>query len=86
MKEFEVRIKNSAFKELSQLPSNLSNLILSKITDLATNPYPIGCKKLIGFTDFWRLRINNYRIIYSINDKILKIEVIKIRHRRDVYR
>ncbi|MCA6364354.1 MAG: type II toxin-antitoxin system RelE/ParE family toxin [Bacteroidetes bacterium] len=60
--------------------------IIQLIEDLATSPRPQGCKKLAGQkSDFWRVRSGNYRIIYSIEDNILTVTVIRIGHRRDVY-
>ncbi|GAI91672.1 unnamed protein product, partial [marine sediment metagenome] len=60
--------------------------ISNKISSLAENPYPEGYKKLKGSENDYRIRIGNYRIVYSIYNEILTIEVIKISHRKDIYR
>jgi len=53
---------------------------------LAENPRPAGCKKLKGtHEDLWRIRIGNYRVIYTINDTIQIIDIQKIGHRKDIY-
>jgi mRNA interferase RelE/StbE len=54
--------------------------------DLVNNPRPDGCKKLVGLDNIYRIRVGLYRIVYRIEDEILYIEVIKIGHRKDVYR
>ncbi len=59
--------------------------IIQSIQLLSENPRPHGCKKLSG-REAWRIRVGNYRIIYEIDNKHLRILIIVIRHRRDVYR
>ncbi len=56
-----------------------------KIMALAENPRPPGCKKLKGYKDQWRVRVGNYRVVYTVNDQKLLVEVTRIRHRTDVY-
>jgi mRNA interferase RelE/StbE len=53
---------------------------------LANNPRPFGCKKLAGAKDAYRIRVGVYRIIYTIRDNVLIVEVVKIDNRKDVYR
>lgn len=82
---YKVVFAKSAKKELEKLSKSLGLKILSKIDGLASNPRPIGCKKLED-SDNYRIRINDYRVIYSIYDKELVIDVIKIGHRKQIYR
>jgi mRNA interferase RelE/StbE len=56
------------------------------IEALATNPRPPGCRKLAGYKDVLRIRVGTYRVLYSVNDKRIIVIVLKIGHRRDVYR
>lgn len=56
------------------------------IDDLAETPRPPGTKKLAGMADRWRIRVGDYRIIYDIRDGMLTILVVKVGHRKDVYR
>lgn len=84
MAEYKVRLKRSAFKELYKLPKKDIRHILTKIDGLAKNPRPPKCERLSG-SERYRLRHGTYRIIYSIEDDILIVWVIKIGHREDVY-
>ena len=56
------------------------------IEDLADDPMPVGCKKLVGSEHTYRIRVGDYRIVYDIQNANLTVFVIRIRHRRDVYR
>ncbi len=85
MAKYSVFILPSAQKEISKLPKPIQNKILKVLIALGENPRPVGCKKLVG-VDAWRVRVSDYRIVYSIEDHILKIEVIRVAHRKDVYR
>ena len=55
-------------------------------TTLASNPRPRGCRKLVGAGNDWRVRVRDYRIIYEIADTIRVVRIMRIRHRREVYR
>lgn len=59
--------------------------IVPKIESLAAEPRPSGCKKLRGEKSRWRLRVGDYRVIYSIDDRAHVVDVIAIRHRREAY-
>ena len=82
---YKIRFKKSALKEFEKLPLNLQQNLAVNIAHLADTPRPIGCKKLKGTKNIWRIRNGDYRIIYSVEDHVLMIEVIKIGHRREVY-
>lgn len=84
--KYSIKYKRSAFEELLQLPSNIAHKIKTAIDILSENPRPLGCKKLKGSDKDYRIRIGNYRVVYTITDTILIITVIKIAHRKDVYR
>lgn len=85
MAKYEVMVLPSAQKEITKLPKPIQTKVLKALVSLADNPRPVGCKKLVG-TSAWRFRIGEYRIVYSIEDNILTIEVIRVAHRKDVYR
>lgn len=85
MKLFSIAYTEEALKELKHIPKKQVAKIISKIELLAENPYPTGVKKLKGKMDLQRIRVGDYRVIYSIEKNILLIEVIRIRHRKDVY-
>ena len=96
---YRIEIKPSAQKELAKIPKTSALKIIDKInahlnyspTDekiksLAKDPRPSGCKKLTGTDHSFRVRIGNNRVVYSIFDDRLIIQVIKIGHRKDVYK
>ena len=84
--EYQIQIKKSAIKELSKLPKPIATKVSKVIDQFKNNPYPKGYKKLKGSDKDYRVRIGNYRILYSIYDNLLIVEVIKIGHRKDVYK
>ncbi|MEI6084420.1 MAG: type II toxin-antitoxin system RelE/ParE family toxin [Verrucomicrobiota bacterium] len=53
---------------------------------MAVNPRPPGCKKLKGYHDLWRVRLGDYRVIYSIDDRARAVDVNAVRHRSEAYR
>ncbi|MBD3375387.1 type II toxin-antitoxin system RelE/ParE family toxin [candidate division KSB1 bacterium] len=67
------------------MPKRKVPKIIHKIDILASNPYPSGCKKLIGSEHTFRLRVNQYRIIYTVKDDILVVERIRICRRKSAY-
>ena len=83
---YNIVFTTSAEKELQQLPEVDINRIIQRIENLANVPKPTGVRKIKGKQGLWRLRSGNYRIIYSIFQNQLTIEIIRIRHRKDVYR
>ena len=85
MASYSIEIKRSAAKELTQLPPKDRGRIIARIQALADDPRPVGAEKLSG-QDRYRVRQGDYRILYEIEDQVLRIMVVKIGHRRDVYR
>ena len=83
---YKIQIDNKVIKDLRKIDKVWQQRILTKIkTTLVENPY--SGKKLVGdLSNFYRLRVGDYRIIYEIFDNIITVEVIKISHRRDIYR
>ncbi len=86
MKKYAITYKQSASEELLQLPANVAYKVLAAINNLSENPRPYNCIKLKGSINEYRIRIANYRVLYTIKDAVLLIIVIKIAHRKDVYR
>ena len=84
---YEIGFKPSALKELRKLDEVARKVIVSEIDLLAENPRPDGCKKLKGEVNLCRIRVfGNYRVVYEIQDRVLVVTVVKVAHRRDVYR
>lgn len=82
---YALSILPSAQKELARLSDSDYRRVVAAIQGLATTPRPVGCKKLTG-SDEWRIRVGQYRVVYEIEDAALVVTVIKVGHRRDVYR
>lgn len=85
MASYKLLIKPSAAKELENLAAKPRRQIARKIQSLAGDPRPHGCEKLSG-GDLYRIRQGSYRILYGIQDKAFSVVVIRIGHRREVYR
>ncbi|MFZ1805420.1 MAG: type II toxin-antitoxin system RelE/ParE family toxin [Nitrospira sp.] len=83
---YRVVMKRSAEKELKTVPLSDLKRIVDRIRSLAQQPRPSGSEKLSGESERYRIRQGDYRIVYGIDDAALLIEVVKIGHRREVYR
>jgi mRNA interferase RelE/StbE len=84
--EYQILFTRSASKELESLPQTASWRVVEAIELLAVEPRPSGVTKLQGPYDLWRIRVGDYRVIYSVGDRQKVIEIHRIRHRRDAYR
>lgn len=85
MENYKISLKRSVIKDLSKVPKKEVQRIMKRIGSLAENPRPPQSKKLSG-SEYYRIRQGSYRILYSIEDGELIIFVIKVAHRKDVYR
>ena len=85
MAAYELMIRPSVRKDVKKIPGPELRKILDRIETLRENPRPPGSVKLSG-KEYYRIRKGDYRIIYEIQDEVLVIIVIKIGHRRDIYR
>jgi mRNA interferase RelE/StbE len=85
MAPYDLRLKPSVAKDLRGIPSGDLGRILSRIEALRDDPRPPGCEKLSGQQKY-RLRQGSYRILYRVSDEELLVEVVKVGHRREVYR
>ena len=86
MEKYKVSIKRSAVKEIEAIPQKKERQrIIRRIGQLAEDPRPPGSKKLSG-NEKYRVRQGSYRIVYSIEDYELIVVVVKVGHRKDVYR
>lgn len=84
---YSVSINPSALKELGKLPKATAKKAGKAIDALAEDPRPVGVKKLKRTDEhLYRIRIGDYRIIYSIEDEIKIIDILKIGHRKEIYR
>ena len=86
MAKYRILIKPSAVKEIENIPLKKDRRrVAERISKLAENPRPPGCEKLSG-QDKYRVRQGRYRIVYSIEDQDLVVYVVKVGHRKDIYR
>jgi len=84
---YRVLIKPSAGKELASVGSKADRLrIIAKIQGLAANPRPHGSEKLAGYSDRYRVRQGNFRVVYLIDDDRDEVTVFKVGDRKEVYR
>lgn len=86
MASYRVEIARAAAKDLRGIDRKWIPMIVAAIETLESDPRPAGCKKLAGSDHTYRLRIGDYRVVCEIHDAKLIILVVRIRHRRDVYR
>lgn len=85
MEKYKIEVKKSAVKEIKNLPSSYLNKIVDRISKLAFNPRPEGCVKLSS-EEKYRIRVGTYRVLYEVNDNLLIVVVVKVAHRKSVYR
>lgn len=85
MARFDLRLKPSVAKDLHGIPQEDVRRILARIETLRENPRPPGSEKLSG-QERYRVRQGNYRILYTVADAEVVVEIVKIGHRREVYR
>ena len=86
MANYEIEVSSTAEKQLRKLTQKDQISVLKRIQGLSSEPRPNHSRKLRGQTNVYRIRVGNYRILYSIEDKRLIIIILKLGHRRDVYR
>ena len=81
---YEVRLIVTARRQLLRVPGRIRSRIGNAIRALAADPRPPGCKKLTSGTDYFRIRVGDYRVLYEVRDRDVLVLVIKIGHRREV--
>ena len=87
MASYRVLIKPSAAKEIEAVDQKRDRQrIVARILALAEEPRPVGCEKLAGESDRYRVRVGRYRIVYSIADEEPLVVVVRVAQRKDVYR
>lgn len=83
---YQVLFDKPAAKQLAKLPKKFYEKIKKSIEELADNPRPIGCLKLKGNGDAYRIRIGDFRVIYEIEDDVLIVVVVSVGDRKEIYR
>lgn len=85
MASYSIVFRQSVAKDFRQIPKKDVQRILKRIDSLSEDPRPAGVDKLSG-DEKYRIRQGNYRILYTIEDEIITVTIVKVGHRRDVYR
>ncbi|MCP4601934.1 MAG: type II toxin-antitoxin system RelE/ParE family toxin [Proteobacteria bacterium] len=83
---FKIEIAPFAERALKKLSYDVRKRIFKALVSLENNPRPSGVKKLKGDLDLYRIRLGDYRVVYQIRDAVLVVVVVRVGHRRDVYR
>ena len=86
MAKYKIVISSSAEKSLKKIPKKDVKRIVDAMERLAFHPFPFWSRKLAGYDKVFRIRIGYYRVIYEVEGQKLLILVLKIGHRKDVYR
>ncbi len=82
---YDVYLKTSAEKELGKLPADADDKIVRSLLSLKNNPRPRGAKALRG-REGYRIRVSQYRVLYLIDDKRGRVDIVSIAHRKEAYR
>lgn len=86
MADYRLTFARSAGRELQRLDPPIAHRVLAAIDALACDPRPHGCIKLTGSQNEWRLRVGDWRVLYTIDDAKRVVDIAAIRHRSDAYR
>jgi mRNA interferase RelE/StbE len=83
---YHVEIKDSASDSIRRLPVKDQAKIIARIGKLSENPRPAKSKKLEGESSLYRIRSGDYRVVYEIRDEVLRVVIVRVANRKDVYR
>ncbi|MBI3619505.1 type II toxin-antitoxin system RelE/ParE family toxin [Candidatus Peregrinibacteria bacterium] len=86
MTSYRIVLKESVLREIRRFPRFVLDAIRERIAALAHDPFPSGVEKIQGYDHHYRIRVRNYRIVYEVASHIRIITIIRIGHRKDVYR
>jgi mRNA interferase RelE/StbE len=84
--QYELIIRPSAERSLDKLARPVRQHIVDAMKELRKTPRPVGVVKLVGDENLWRIRVGDYRVVYEIHDNRLVVLVLRVAHRKDVYR
>jgi mRNA interferase RelE/StbE len=86
MARYSLEISRTAEKQLRRLSAAARRRVARAMVALGDDPWPPGSRKLMGYDDVFRIRVGVYRILYSVSGRQLVIIILKIGHRKDIYR
>ena len=82
---YEVYLERAAEQDLKRLSVRNFRRIIPRIKALAENPRPVGCRKISGSRNDWRIRVGDYRVIYEVDDEEKAVRLMRVRHRGKAY-
>lgn len=83
---YKVELARDSEKFIRKQNKSLQKKLVAVLRKLAENPYPPSAKKLKGLNELYRVRVGNYRIVYHVQNKRLVVLVLRIAHRKDIYK
>lgn len=86
MASWRIEWRRSALRDLRRVDAQSAARVIAAVEGLASDPFPNGCRKLVGAKQSWRIRVGDYRVVYSPLEEIVTIDIVRVVHRRDVYR
>ncbi len=86
MAHYRIEISRTAEKQLRKLTAPDRRRVVGAMVGLGDDPHPPGSRKLSGYTDVFRIRVGVYRVLYSVEGRRLIVIILKLGHRKDVYR
>lgn len=87
MTQYNIEITKRAKKQIKNLPPDIRQEVIDSIDALVYDPKPMGCEKLkANWCDLYRIVVGVYRVVYSIDDAYRSVIVVRVKHRREVYR
>lgn len=82
---YRVEFTTAAARQVRKLEPVVRRRVLAALASLADDPRPSGVRKLAGFEDAWRIRVGDHRVLYEIEDAVVRVTVFRVGNRRDVY-
>lgn len=86
MATYQIEWKASALRELKGIDRQAVPRIIAAVGALSDNPFPPGVRKLRGAEHTYRIRVGDYRVLYEVHHDSIRIQIIRVKHRKDVYR
>jgi mRNA interferase RelE/StbE len=83
---YSIEFRPAALRDLRAIPKEMLLRVSRKVDSLSDNPRPSGVEKLSGSENSYRVRVGDYRILYQIEDEVLRVLVARVGHRREIYR
>lgn len=83
---YDVILPKSVSKQIGKLHPKVRERVLQRLAELGDEPRPPGCRKSVTEEDLYRVRIGAYRVIYFIDDDARRVVIVRVAHRREVYR